>query len=177
MNKKIKIYNEIKDKLTQQEKDAINAMFVIDDRYPKNLDEFQEKYKINYEDTREILRNLLGKYEAQIKKLQYSTHIFISDNIWIKPDDIIEITIDRMYYSEPENEDEPIIYDNNITYNYNGKELSTYNFDEEEDYCLNIKDFVAENLKQDLGITDYEIFDIQGDFLCESAKIRVKSIE
>ena len=175
--KKVKdIFDGIKGNLTQQEQDLINVLFGIEDRNPKTEEEFKKMYNLDNEQKRSVLRDVLTKCEKEVRQIQFAAHMYISDNIWIKAGDVVEI---KMQVSEDpvETSDGPKIW-HQITYELNGRELHDFSFDLPEDQKYdNICEYIDNSVCDDLEIEDYESFDATGDGFYETAKIKVLSIK
>lgn len=169
------IFEEVKPQFTKQEQDLINLLFEIEDKEPKTIEQFQEMNNLNYEQVRDILRNLLNTHKTEIAKMRPIVKKCVDDNIIIKENDILELEWDIVY------PDENAGANCNLWFKYtlNGEEFSSFDFDVPEDELYSdIKDYIDINLKADTGITDYEIFDVNTfDREHQTAKIKAKRIE
>ena len=85
------IFEEVKPQFTKQEQDLINLLFEIEDKEPKTIEQFQEMNNLNYEQVRDILRNLLNTHKTEIAKLRPIVKKCVDSNIIIKENDILEL--------------------------------------------------------------------------------------
>lgn len=169
-------FNEMKDRLTKQEQDLINALFEIENRTSKSKEEFEKTYKLDNEQMKSVLRDVLIKCDKEMKEIQYATHLHISDNIWIKPGDIVEIEM-RVSEDPIETKSDLTVW-HEITYKLNDKVLHDFSFDLPEDQKYeDISEYIDASIMTDLEVTDYEVFEESGDGFLETAKIKVKSLK
>ena len=169
------IFEEVKPQFTKQEQDLINLLFEIEDKEPKTIEQFQEMNNLNYEQVRDILRNLLNTHKTEIAKLRPIVKKCVDSNIIIKENDILELDM-RVDYPYEDGDTDCKLW---FKYMLNGEEFSRFDFEVPEDELYSdIKDYIELNLKIDTGITDYEIFDVHDDDSeHQTAKIKAKRIE
>ena len=124
---------------------------------------------------RGVVRDILTKCQKEIKQIEYETHSYIRDNIWIKVGDILEVELYISY--EPLIDEDESSYRQRMICKHNGNEI--WDFDEtlsKDQLCCSIEEYFACYLEA-TGITDYEVFDVEDNGNYQTAKIKVKAIK